>query len=361
MTQISAARRRRGQPLATLAVLMAGWIGARMMLWESPFESAFPPAAAGWPTLVQADLAPRAVGLPSADALAALVPRLALAHPHPVYRPARTMGGSSPKTTPTTLDLRYLSSEPQERQAPMDRTTSRDTAPAFLVQPAIVRPAPSERRWHVDGWVAWRSGSGLPVVASGARPPSYGATQAGAVARFDLVTGPHRPALHVRATYAPDRPRQFDLAAGAGVRPLAALPVRVMGELRATHAEGRTEFRPAVLAVTELAPIALPLAMTAEGYAQAGWVGGRYATAFADGQARVTRAVATVGPARVRIGAGAWGGAQKFAERLDAGPTVALDFDAGPLAARLSLDYRVQVAGNATPGDGLALTLSTGF
>ncbi len=250
---------------------------------------------------------------------------------------------------------------PKSGRLQCHRTTKSDSVAAFTIQPGMSPPFPREGRWHLDGWVAWRSGSGLPSAASGARPASYGGTQAGAIARFDLASGAHRPAVHVRATYAPDRPRQSEIAAGAGLRPLGGLPVRVMGELRATRAEGRTEVRPAMLAVSELAPMLLPLGMTGEGYAQAGWIGGRYSTAFVDGQARVTRAMATVGPARLRIGAGVWGGAQKFAERVDVGPTVALDLATGPVGARLSLDYRVHVAGDATPGDGLALTLSTGF
>jgi hypothetical protein len=134
-----------------------------------------------------------------------------------------------------------------------------------------------------------------------------------------------------------------------------------MAEVRATRSQGQTEVRPAVIAVTEIAPVALPLGLTGEGYGQAGWVGGRYATAFADGQARVMRELATAGSTRLRIGAGAWGGAQKFAERLDIGPTIEAEFDTGAVVARLAVDYRVQVAGKASPGDGVAVTLSTGF
>ena len=114
--------------------------------------------------------------------------------------------------------------------------------------------------------------------------------------------------------------------------------------------------RPAILAVTELGKVRFPLGFTGEGYAQGGWVGGRYATLFADGQARITRAV-PVGRVNIAVGAGVWGGAQKFAERVDVGPTIAL----ATAHSRLSLDYRAKVTGNASPGDGLALTLSTGF
>ncbi|GGD99037.1 hypothetical protein GCM10011515_18610 [Tsuneonella deserti] len=142
---------------------------------------------------------------------------------------------------------------------------------------------------------------------------------------------------------------------------MATVPVRIIAEMRLTSAVDGTEIRPGVLAVSELSPIALPLGLGAEGYAQGGWVGGRYATAFVDGQTRVTRQVAQEGAARVRVGAGAWGGAQKYAERLDVGPTVALDTSFEHVSARLTLDYRMRVAGHASPGNGLALTLSTGF
>ena len=86
-------------------------------------------------------------------------------------------------------------------------------------------------------------------------------------------------------------------------------------------------------------------------------VGGRYRTAFADGQLRITRAVIGEGRFRASLGAGAWGGAQKFTERLDVGPTLSIDL----APVRLSVDYRIKIAGNAAPGDGLAVTLSTGF
>ena len=120
-------------------------------------------------------------------------------------------------------------------------------------------------------------GAGCRRLASGANPrqlwrdPTRRSWCSG-----DLATGTRRPALHLRATYAPDRPRQHELAAGAGVRPLARLPIRLMAEARATRTENQTEVRPALFAVTELAPVALPLGMRAEGYAQGGYVGGRY-------------------------------------------------------------------------------------
>jgi hypothetical protein len=346
--------------LVALVLLMAGWTGARMLLWHSPFPSPFVAAVAASAGLAPPPLTP--------------VAREGQARPLLLATPANR--------SPSASTLQTLSGAPGMAVSPErnvwsgiagqlggvvpspDRFPPNGLVPQsdrFLVQQGIALPPQEQGRWHLAGWVAWRSGSGIPRRVGGAQPASYGGTQAGAAARFDLAADGHRPALHARATYAPGRPSQAEFAAGAGLRPLPQLPLRVIAEVRATRSQDTTEVRPAVLAVTEIAPIALPLGLTAEGYGQAGWVGGRYATAFADGQARVTREVASSGAARIHVGGGAWGGAQKFAERLDVGPTIGVDIDAGPVTARLAVDYRLQVAGDAAPGDGVALTLSTGF
>ena len=210
--------------------------------------------------------------------------------------------------------------------------------------------------------MAWRQGSGLPQIAAGAPLAlAYGSSQGGAVARIDLGGNERRPQAYLRAVHAPDRTAQSDLALGAGVRPDASLPLRVQAEARLTQTANETFIRPAVLAVTEMSPIGLPLGLRGEAYAQAGWVGGRFATGFADGQARIDRAIADAGPAEIRLGAGAWGGAQKYVSRLDVGPSLTVDLRRSTVPVRVSLDYRKRIAGNARPGDGLAVTLSTGL
>ncbi len=121
------------------------------------------------------------------------------------------------------------------------------------------------------------------------------------------------------------------------------------------------KLRPAAYAVTELAPFRLPFGASGEVYLQGGYVGGRFATAFVDGQARVERPLARVGETELRAGAGAWGGAQKGAARLDVGPTAALAFNLGEARGRLSADYRFRITGDAQPASGPALTISAGF
>ena len=67
------------------------------------------------------------------------------------------------------------------------------------------------------------------------------------------------------------------------------------------------------------------------------------------------------GKAQLRLGAGAWGGAQDGAKRLDLGPSASFDLPVGRVNTRLSADYRFRVAGDAAPGSGAAVTFSAGF
>ena len=67
------------------------------------------------------------------------------------------------------------------------------------------------------------------------------------------------------------------------------------------------------------------------------------------------------GEDELRVGVGAWGGAQKQAARFDIGPTASVAFRLGEARARLAVDYRLQVAGHAAPASGPAVTFSAGF
>ncbi len=72
-------------------------------------------------------------------------------------------------------------------------------------------------------------------------------------------------------------------------------------------------------------------------------------------------AEATDNAMRLSLGAGAWGGAQDGAHRVDVGPTMRLDVTLGAVPARVLLDWRERVEGDAGPGSGAAVTLSTRF
>jgi hypothetical protein len=220
----------------------------------------------------------------------------------------------------------------------------------------------TDRRWSADGWLLLRRGA-KGSLAAGALAPSYGASQTGAMLRYRLApASAHRPETYARLAAAFDSPAEKEAAVGVSARPLAALPLRAMAELRVSEQSGTTRLRPAALVVTELQPVDLPHGVRAEFYGQAGYVGGRHATAFADGQARIDTHLAGFGRSEFRAGAGAWAGAQKGAARLDLGPSATVGVPLGDAAsARLGLDWRLRVAGDAQPGTGVALTLSAGF
>ena len=182
--------------------------------------------------------------------------------------------------------------------------------------------------------------------------------------RYRIGTeGAYRAAFYVRATAALNGSGEREAAAGFSARPIAKLPIVMAVEGRAfSRPGGSLRLRPAGFVYTEFPWVRLPFDMRGEVYGQAGYVGGNFATAFADGQARVDRRVVTIGGAEVRAGGGVWGGAQKDASRLDVGPTATVGLPLGPMgAARLGVDWRFRVRGNAIPASGPAVTLSAGF
>jgi hypothetical protein len=197
--------------------------------------------------------------------------------------------------------------------------------------------------------------------------PIYGASQLGAIAQYHLAPQhAFEPRLHVRGYRAMVTQGESELSLGGSLRPVRAVPLRAFAEVRYTDTIFGADWRPAAYAVTEMPPQALPGAWQLEVYAQAGWVGGQFATAFADGQASVTHELAQIAassgsPLRIHAGAGAWGGAQKDAQRLDVGPTVRVDWTMGRIPARVSVDWRERVGGDAAPQSGVAATLSAGF
>jgi hypothetical protein len=236
---------------------------------------------------------------------------------------------------------------------------------------APIREVPVDvDRWSLDAWAFWREGATSAPISQG-RVPIYGASQIGANGQFRIApSSGHDPRVYLRAYRALVTGGETEVAAGLSARPLGSVPLRFAAELRVTQNSfdrlEQTEVRPAVNVITELPPQRLPLGFRLEAYAGAGYVGGDAATPFVDGQASVTREVVSVdGPAnsraRLSLGAAAWGGAQEDAGRIDVGPTARLDLTIGKVPARVSVDWREQVGGDAAPSSGVAATLSTRF
>lgn len=387
----------RGQPLLLLAALLLGWGALRALVWQgyepadpvataliagpnafassarrpndrvAPERSAIgsgqpplPPVPDGfeWPDIASPPQA-QPVAAPSAPA-----PTLASGSQHGSAR--QTIGHNllllaclSPGSGNPVLAA-YLGNT--AGPVPAALATSPAPPPETRAAPGLLAVGPVASipsRWSADAWVLLRRDDAVPLVAA---QPSYGRSQVGAVARYVLASGnAHRPQAYARLASALSGPRERELALGLSARPLAGVPLRLAVEGRAGDTATGTRLRPAAYVVTEFPPLALPMGLRAEAYAQAGYVGGRDATAFADGQARIDRAMVRRGSLEARLGAGAWGGAQRGAARLDIGPSAVATFRLGEVYGRVAADYRVRVAGAARPASGPALTVSAGF
>ena len=407
---------RRGQPLIVLVLLLGGWVSARAMMWDPAGHPAVKPlalasaAASGEAPMGQPPLGVAARAVDSGN-LAATSDNPGISRPGDMI--SMPVGADEFPVSPIIdyqLEVQSLASpvpvpvpafrvsHPLQQVAPPPPATrpvppsvaaghqllwmaalARVPMPTELLglpgqssapvpfYPAGSEPrqsgsAPAGSRWSADGWMLWRRGSKL-APAGGLLTPSYGASQAGAVLRYRLAPGSAlRPAAYLRATAALNGSNEREAALGLSLRPIARVPLSVQGEARFTSTPGGNVVRPAVFAVTELPPFALPLGLRGEAYGQAGYVGGKFATGFADGQLRVDRRLLGLGKAELRLGGGTWGGIQKGASRLDAGPSLTIGQPlGGPASMRLAADWRFRVAGKAAPGSGPAVTLSAGF
>ncbi|MEM7666003.1 MAG: hypothetical protein AAF250_09120 [Pseudomonadota bacterium] len=379
--------KRRGSPLALIGLLVAAWVGGRVMLWENPF----PVGAMVLPELPslivdnseQRDRAANGNRMAQAtlgEQIGAIAPNSRTATFASMSSGDAGFAGGAVSDAyggrirvaagHQLLWAAALSHVPLPRsiQSVIDQAAPNS---GFAQSPPFAPPAPvAERakadRWSLDAWAFWRQGSNSTAISQG-RVPIYGASQVGASLQYRLApTSSRDPRAYVRAYRALVSNGETEVAAGVSARPVAALPIRAFAEARVTDNAFDTEVRPAAFAVTELPPVRLPLGVMAEAYGQAGYVGGDLATPFADGQLAVTREVtrfdlSSTNVARLSVGAGAWGGAQDDAARIDVGPTMRIDMTIGEVPARLSLDWREQVAGDASPGSGAAVTLSTRF
>lgn len=353
-------------------MLLTGWVAVRAAIWQPPFELSAPPAAATSVTLsatVQA-VKPDTVGAadlhdrPLADAIEPAPTGLPLP-PLPSQRAAPVTAPPMPQPIQPRISaghqLLWLAALSQMPLPPELAALQNGTPTRLGVAPFPYRAPEAARRWSIDGWILWRQGN-AGLSGGGMAPSSYGGSQAGAVIRYRLApSSAHRPTLYLRASTALRNPRDEEAAIGLAVRPLARIPVAATAELRATRLAGGTALRPAVALVSEFPALKLPFGARAEAYGQAGYVMGKGATAFADGQLRIDRLLAKLGRAELRAGGGAWGGAQDDATRVDVGPSATLGLPLGTGGARVAVDWRFRVAGNAAPSSGPAITLSAGF
>jgi hypothetical protein len=179
-----------------------------------------------------------------------------------------------------------------------------------------------------------------------------GGSQAGGRVAYRLNGEPARPLSASFRAYVPlGRLVGAEAAAGLDWKPLAKLPVHLLVERRqALGEEGRSAFAAALYGgVSDLG--AGPISIDA--YGQAGVVGARSRDLFADGSAKLSLRVAGA-----KVGAGVWAAVQPGVSRVDIGPQASVRLS-GEMT--LAVDWRLRLAGEAAPGSGPAITLSTDF
>jgi len=330
----------RGRPLRFLAMVAIAWTGARVaMLW--PQAGSLPAAIQAALPLARAEPRTRA---PSARQAVArnYAPQKAYAPMPPSYR--LPLGDDDPRVQLALMALaQYGEAEPL--QPPFARSPEPTALPP-MVMPAPERLDPLPDRWSLGLWMVAR-GNGGPVAAPGGQ---IGGGQAGARVAW-LVAPRQRIAAYGRIT-APLSGKGREAALGLEWQPTRA-PIRLIAERRFGF-----DGNPSGGGIGAVAGIDREWrGFRLEAYGQAGAVLRRRAEPYADGAARGVRMMEIAGPVRLGLGAGAWGAAQRDAQRLDVGPSATL----AVRNLRLALDWRQRVAGEARPGSGLALTLGADF
>ena len=368
--------KQRGQPLVAIVSLLAGYTVLRTAFWTPLFE-AVPPLPSPSVEPLAGPITPLRVFAHGSEAPEIAIP----ARPSRArfiraerIEPSFTFGeiartrlvDQAPSGDPGPRGFWPIPiAEPSRamRESLLVAGTDFRTLPIFYDE-AAYRPA-SRNRISGDVWIFNRAGNSPSALVAPALA-TYGASQAGAVLRYALAPEEAaRPELYGRLVAALQVPTQQDVALGVSAQPVASLPLRFHAEARVTRqgeaSQRETLVRPAVFATTGFYSDDRETGLTARGYAQAGYVGGQSATAFADAQIVGERAVARFDLGEISIGAGAWGGVQRGAGRLDIGPSASVALRLGRSPVWLSADYRFRIAGDAQPGSGAAVTLSTGF
>lgn len=367
---------RQGQPVLFLCLLVAGWFLLRILTWDNPWHEE---AILSEPFMLVGDK----IGATYSDARQT-ESRIEQAPSIRIDKHKQSGGvavdrlqqivAASPRRT--TDDAIHSGPEqatangdvlPRERSANAPafaadrRPDNRDLMGTGKIAMLPAKQTPRASKWRVDAWLLLREGSAKPTDG-GLLPASYGGSQVGAVLSYRFAaSSARRPAVYFRANRAIGTDRQTDGAMGLRVRPVEHVPVDIHVEARVTHRSGSTEIRPAAFVAGGFDELELPMDLRARGYGQAGYVGGDFATPFADGAVVAEREARRSGSTSLSIGGGMWGGAQKDASRFDVGPTVAIETVFGKAPVRIETGYRLRVGGNAAPGDSGVLTLSTGF
>lgn len=246
-------------------------------------------------------------------------------------------------TPPFTNSMTVRSGDPSTSSAATDDALSVAASPKRTMNQKPLQGA---------AWIVWRQdAAGQPLGAGG----QLGGSQIGARLLFPFALK-DRLRLSLRA-YAPlEQLAAYEMAPGISVRPFPAVPVELIAEHR-LRGGARAQDAASLFLAGGGSSQKRGSAWRADVYAQAGMVGVRHPMLFADGAAKISR---SIGDSRA-IGLGLWGGIQPGLKRLDVGPSASTMIGPPPVNMRLTLDWRVRIAGDARPGSGIAITMAKDF
>lgn len=348
-----------GRPVRFFVVLMGGWTVMRLgsaassMLWPTSAPEPSPDTHRG--------VAPT----PGQEAAIMFVPRMpGHAQQHRAPKPTNTFVApvrkfaAVPMMPAPRIRAGMLVLKAQDHlvaPAPAQAEAITTSSPTPTV-PLALSNQPQQDRWRGSAWLLWRDGSAsrANIVTAG----RLGGSQAGLRLDYDLTPASSgRAAAYGRVTAALNRPASPEGALGLAWQPSRAVPVNIAAERRVALGKGARDAN-ALLAVGGFGPTSIVPGLDAEAYAQAGVVGFHRRDLFADGKFSLLSPVAR---SPLGLGASLSGGAQPGVKRIDIGPEVQLRLPLPQVAARVNIEWRERVAGQASPPSGIAVTLGADF
>jgi hypothetical protein len=350
-----------GRPLRFYAILLTGWIAIRFVGPDitTPLPSPIAPAPSS-----SAVLAP--VALLDASAMPTIRPAT---HIGPMTHHDDVPRSPLMKTADTAIPRsgRNEGIAPQLTSSVGATTDLINThgngsandsgihAPALSPLPQSAHPTHANR-WRASAWLLWRPGGS---TASKTIPAGQlGGSQAGLRLDYDIApNAASRMTAYGRITSALKRPTAPEAAIGLSIQPVRTVPITFAAERRIALDDSARNAN-SIMAVGGFGPQPIAPSLLAEAYAQTGIVGFRQRDAFIDGKFSLTSPLPRT---PIRIGAAVSGGVQPGVSRLDIGPELQVRLALPQTNARLSVEWRERIAGNANPGSGLAITLAGDF
>lgn len=306
-------------------------------------------------------------------------------------RPAARAEAEQPSTANNAVPPARATASPQARDAPPDMRAAayeaasrgyadlrvgdrRGAAGAFAVALSLAPDHPNAKSWAREAKLLskhWRAevytflrqadGTRVPLPAAS---PVLGAGSTAATVGYTINPLSPRP-IEVQARYtipyrgfsSPDQ-SSAQASLGVAVRPFRKVPVTVAVErLFKLGPNARNDFQARLTGGTARRVRGIDLSM----FGETGIVGKR-PDMFAGAIFLAEKPFKLPGRIEASVGMGAWSAVQRTdttTSRLDFGPTLRVKVPKSPLSLRV--DYRVRVLGNARPGNGMALTVASGF